>query len=558
MKFLVGLLFASVALGGVLGLPAGSPNDDAEIIEVPRRQVLNPHSTDDSVDSSGSEPEFTDFKGVIDTGVGYPFLQPHPLPFSFNLGFFDAFEDIFRRLRNQLWSSSLPSDGDSLSSFDSSKGNTTSTVKIVDGHKVEVNETVYGDGDNLFKVRLVNIRPIDSDEYIGEAHEPNANPVTSGPKKSGYDNESNERREPLEPKSDENEIRGHIDEPEVKHTQPQQPSQFIHETMLPVTNEDNAANLNTSFVSDNSLEVAEGKESSEQSSEEEIAEVVEIDGNIEAETNKSVNNSDEKEKMEILENSTAIPAVEEKTLGVTQNDVLVHSAEDHALTIENNEEMEANNNSNESSNSDILADAPAAENKTNAEAVENQDDLRAELDEEDIEEETTESAGIEEVTESVKSVDDLAEWVGDETVAAPGEGNDEINNHPNKQPYNKNREDVSSSDDEQESETVEMNPEFDSEWADLKEDLAKKGDERNDFSNDIDAYDALPVDLSNDIAVNDLVAGSLDFPINPDAEVISVPEIQTGGGLPKFEKLKISEATNPSSYEVASILESDK
>lgn len=217
MKFLVGLLFASVALGGVLGLPAGSPNDDAEIIEVPRRQVLNPHSTDDSVDSSGSEPEFTDFKGVIDTGVGYPFLQPHPLPFSFNLGFFDAFEDIFRRLRNQLWSSSLPSDGDSLSSFDSSKGNTTSTVKIVDGHKVEVNETVYGDGDNLFKVRLVNIRPIDSDEYIGEAHEPNANPVTSGPKKSGYDNESNERREPLEPKSDENEIRGHIDEPEVKY-----------------------------------------------------------------------------------------------------------------------------------------------------------------------------------------------------------------------------------------------------------------------------------------------------------------------------------------------------
>lgn len=66
---------------------ARSPSDDAEVIDVPRR-----HSNDDSDESSVGEPDFKDFRGVIDTGVGYPFLQPHPLPFSFNLGFFDAFE----------------------------------------------------------------------------------------------------------------------------------------------------------------------------------------------------------------------------------------------------------------------------------------------------------------------------------------------------------------------------------------------------------------------------------------------------------------------------------
>ncbi|XP_004521668.1 uncharacterized protein LOC101453679 [Ceratitis capitata] len=220
MKLFFGLLLASVALGAVFGLPAGSPSDDAEVIDVPRRQGANRRGYDeDSDEGSAGETDFRDFKGVIDTGVGYPFLQPHPLPFSFNLGFFDAFEDIFQRLRNQLWSQALP-DGETISSLDPSKGNTTSTVKVVDGHKIEVNETVYGDGDNLFKVRLVNIRPIGSDEDVAETPEANANgpnPVTSAPTKGAEESESDERREPLEKNSYENEIKRNIDEPEVKY-----------------------------------------------------------------------------------------------------------------------------------------------------------------------------------------------------------------------------------------------------------------------------------------------------------------------------------------------------
>ncbi|XP_049310351.1 uncharacterized protein LOC105223799 [Bactrocera dorsalis] len=555
MKFLIGLLVASLAVGGVLCLPAGSPSDDAEVINVPRR-----HSTVDSDESSAGEPDFKDFRGVIDTGVGYPFLQPHPLPFSFNLGFFDAFEDIFRRLSSQIWPST-----DELGAFDTSKGNTTSTVKVVDGHKIEVNETVYGDADNLFKVRLVNIRPLESGEDVAETPDAKAgNPVTSAPNKKNDESESDERREPLEKNSYENEIKHNIDDPEVKYPL----AQLIQDTMLPITNEDNAANLNAAFVTDNSLEVAASKGSAEQSSEEEIAEVVEIDGNIEAETNKSVNNSEIKAGMENLENTTT--TVEELTTTTAATPTTQDAVEDEALTIENNEETAANNSPNESSNTDddaAAAEAAATEavatddDATNVEVdaaanettTETADDLRAELDEENINETASgETAGIDEVTELAKSVDDSAEWLGeDAAVAAPSDvGIDEVDNEPNEKRYanyanNKNREDLSSSDDEAEGDEVEMSPGFDSEWGDLKADLARASNEQNDLSNDIDAYDAVPVDLSNDIAVNDIAAQNSDLAVNPDAEVIDVNALKNPGAVPMFEKLSISEPASP-------------
>jgi len=226
MKFIIGLLVASLALNGVFALPAGSPSDDAEVINVPRR----PFSFDND-DDINSDPDFKEFKGVIDTGSGYPFLQPSPHAFSFNLGFFDSFEDIFRRLHTRLLP--IPSFGGAADSGDSSEeggplfnpknGNTTSTVKIVDGHKIEVNETVYGDANNVFKVRLVNIRPVGSDEDVQETDvetkNTNNNPATSAPKHdvlNRNNDDSDERREPLEKKQpDDNEIRN-IDDPEVK------------------------------------------------------------------------------------------------------------------------------------------------------------------------------------------------------------------------------------------------------------------------------------------------------------------------------------------------------
>lgn len=81
-----------------------------------------------------------------------------------------------------------------------------------------MNETVYGDADNLFKVRLVNIRPLESGEDVAETPDSKApNPVTSAPNKNGDESESDERREPLEKNSYENEIKHNIDDPEVKY-----------------------------------------------------------------------------------------------------------------------------------------------------------------------------------------------------------------------------------------------------------------------------------------------------------------------------------------------------
>ncbi|XP_004521670.1 aspartic and glutamic acid-rich protein isoform X1 [Ceratitis capitata] len=365
--------------------------------------------------------------------------------------------------------------------------------------------------------------------------------------------------------------------------------------MLPITNENNAANLNAAFVTDNSFEVAEAtgtadsRGSGVQSSEEEIAEVVEIDGNIEAETNKSVNNSDIKENMENLENdaaaTTTVLVVEEITTiapetaratdtATFQDDspsIEQEAEEEQTLTIENNEAMEANNSPNESSNSDVATDDAAAssvsgeeaadeapvagaeiENENDNEDEDDADDLRAELDEENINETAASEStnGIDEaVTEPVKSVEDTVEWLGDDAAIAaapqPGSDIDEVDNESNEKRYanyanNKNREDISSSDDEGEDETeaVQMNPEFDSEWADLKDDLAKaSSEERNDLSNDIDAFDAVPIDLSNDIAVND----NPDLPLNPEAEVFDV----SGLKKPMFEKLTISGDAQP-------------
>lgn len=219
MKSFIGIvIIAVIMMNDVLALPARTPSDDAEVIDVPRR------SDDDS---------FHDFKGIVDTGSNYhPFLIPEPHPFSLTLGFFDTFEDIFRRLNSRFWPLDVAggdSDEDDTGiavNVNGKKGNTTSTVKIVDGHKIEINDTVYGDDKNVFKVRVVNIRPLESGEDIGDSGNKGGNgvsPVTSSPNGSDgdhvEDHDSDERREPLEEKRPEdNEVKRDIDEqPEVKY-----------------------------------------------------------------------------------------------------------------------------------------------------------------------------------------------------------------------------------------------------------------------------------------------------------------------------------------------------
>lgn len=232
MKLLCGVLLIALAVSDVWTLPArNSPQDDAEVIRLPQAQP------------EASDPSFRDFKGVIDTGAGNPFLQPNPSAFHFNLGFANSFDDIFRRLRARLWPIAVDEDdsvagsGDSdeptsplgfglhtLTPLSTKNGNTTSTVKVVDGHKVEINETVYGDTNSLFKVRLVNVRPLESGEEVVEGvinnhgdFKPVSSPSTSAPEtRSELDDleDDNDRREPLEKQPKDNEVRD-IDEPQV-------------------------------------------------------------------------------------------------------------------------------------------------------------------------------------------------------------------------------------------------------------------------------------------------------------------------------------------------------
>lgn len=58
--------------------------EDAEVIGGPRRIITR------ADDDDGDDDDFTNFKGVIDTGSGYPFLQPNPS--VIRVGFFDSFD----------------------------------------------------------------------------------------------------------------------------------------------------------------------------------------------------------------------------------------------------------------------------------------------------------------------------------------------------------------------------------------------------------------------------------------------------------------------------------
>lgn len=227
MKLLLGLL-VSLAISSAFALPARSPKDEVDIVEVPQQGPQrssdreNNSSNDDDTDV---DPDYKNFKGFVDTGAGYPFLAPLPRPFSFNLGFFDSFDDIFRGLRNRL----LSVDSDSSESSEGGIGfgsdpinNTTSVVKVVDGHKVEINETVIGKGDgaggSLFKFRIINIRPLESGEEVVEGTQTSAPPALDNNNIPSTTNRRDieENSDEVAKSSNENEINANVDDPEVK------------------------------------------------------------------------------------------------------------------------------------------------------------------------------------------------------------------------------------------------------------------------------------------------------------------------------------------------------
>ncbi|XP_037708588.1 uncharacterized protein LOC119546402 isoform X3 [Drosophila subpulchrella] len=423
MKLLLGVLVTVLALSGVFTLPArNDPQDDAEVIKVPSRPQ--------------PESDFHNFRGVIDTGSGYPFLQPNPS--SFNLGFFDSFDDLFRRLRTRLWpvvGSESGEDGATLkgdsddSSDDSGSGfsfglrplipldpknaNTTSTVKIVDGHKVEINETVYGDSNSVFKVRLVNVRPLESGEEVAQGvhtsggdFKPAVSPSTSAPstKVGEFDDEEDEddRREPLEKQPQDNEVRD-IDEP--KSTTP--------------TTTSYTTRLDTSSPADSEFEAS----------------------------------------------------------GISE-DIAETLSEEQKKTMDQLKEMMAS------------------------------------------------------VQQEIKHEEDLEQDHEDKEYLEKKE--------------KREREELESSDDEDGEATtpVVMSETFNDEWAEFDQDQDQDEGQDHEFDNDLNneidiEENFVPVDLSNDIAVNDIAAADPNFPHNPDAEFIVDPSVIRT--MPMFEKLSLGE-----------------
>ncbi|XP_016987856.1 uncharacterized protein LOC108050604 isoform X2 [Drosophila rhopaloa] len=419
MKLWLGVLVTVLAVSGCFALPArNDPQDDAEVIKVPSRPE--------------PEPDFHNFRGVIDTGSGYPFLQANPS--SFNLGIFDSFDDLLRRMRTRLWpvigsdsgeDGASPKDDSSdesgsgfafglrpLIPLNPKNGNTTSTVKVVDGHKVEINETVYGDSNSVFKVRLVNVRPLESGEEVAQGvhtsegdFQPASAPSTSAPstKVGEFEEEvEDDRREPLEKQPEDNEVRD-IDEP--KFTTPKTTSYTTKlANSLPADSESEATDISEDIVETHFKE--------------------------------------QRATMDKLQN---MMASEQKDMAHEE-----HLAQYH-------EEKEF-------------------------------------------------------LQKKVK----------------------------------KEREELESSDDEDGEATtpVIMSETFNEEWAEFDQDQDQDQyhdlDLENDLNNDIDIEENfVPVDLSNDIAVNDLAAADPDFPLNPDAEVFVDPsQMRT---MPMFEKLSLGE-----------------
>ncbi|GAB0100162.1 hypothetical protein DMENIID0001_161570 [Sergentomyia squamirostris] len=180
------LLISSLTVFYVAALPARyDPDDDAEVVVVP----LERQKPKEDVD-----PNFGDnFDGVIEGEIpGGFFTIFRPLSFDFG-SFFSGFEDTLRRWREQVansWANRPDFDEEDVDDLDS-KGNTTSTVQIIDGHKVIVNETTYvrktDFGTSVFKHRTVDVQPLD--EEGKDAEETTINPKAEATTKKNTDTE---------------------------------------------------------------------------------------------------------------------------------------------------------------------------------------------------------------------------------------------------------------------------------------------------------------------------------------------------------------------------------
>ena len=175
MKVLISVIFAFAVLTAVFAYPASKDDEPKSVKDV------------EIVPLEAQRPGDVAFPpgGVIDinsnTGgfFGNPFGD-NPFPYVFDN--FNALINSMRQQFNQLLGRlphkpgsfpelHIPNVGD----IDLGKGNTTSVTKIINGHKVTINETEYKqDGENggsYFKVSVVDVHP-NSGEVLPKDVEP--------------------------------------------------------------------------------------------------------------------------------------------------------------------------------------------------------------------------------------------------------------------------------------------------------------------------------------------------------------------------------------------------
>uniref|UniRef100_A0A182KCL5 Salivary secreted mucin 3 n=1 Tax=Anopheles christyi TaxID=43041 RepID=A0A182KCL5_9DIPT len=187
--------------------------DDAEYIVVPlshhRPTYYNRYPS-----------SFEGFDGVVDTGdfapvPASPVYFPTYNPFSWHVsGYLD---DLLKRVRDRfagswnpfyggdylpsgpgIWPVEIPDD-----SSEDGVTNSTSTVKVIDGHKVVINDTYYTKktefGTSIFKVRVIDVKPTD-DGSSEEVTSPKAPTDVEVGNRNGGDEESD--KEPAAPSTD--------------------------------------------------------------------------------------------------------------------------------------------------------------------------------------------------------------------------------------------------------------------------------------------------------------------------------------------------------------------
>uniref|UniRef100_A0A1L8DPP1 Putative salivary secreted mucin 3 n=1 Tax=Nyssomyia neivai TaxID=330878 RepID=A0A1L8DPP1_9DIPT len=206
MKLITSIfLIVSVTTVYVAAVPARyNPNDDAEVVVVPLEKQ-------DPSQKGDADPGFGGFDGVIEEDIPGGFFTIFR-PFSFDFGsIFRNFEESLRNFRTQFanpWADG-PFGGDDGDDGDEPKGNTTSTVQIIDGHKVIVNETTYVKntdfGTSIIKHRTVEVQPQDDEESEGTTNNPKAETTTK------RDTEIEKDVESKEINTDDNEISPGLD-----------------------------------------------------------------------------------------------------------------------------------------------------------------------------------------------------------------------------------------------------------------------------------------------------------------------------------------------------------